>query len=130
MESERFMKDEFYLPKKAGSRRIDLAATVRVIKTAVRRIDLTATVRVIKIAVPYKNIPALLSVGFGIFAILPYIGLLFGFFAVIFGLWGLVMVKRKPTVQGKIHALTGIFTGVFFGLLYLTLLILFHFGLS
>lgn len=124
------MKDQFSLPKKSGSRRIDMAATVRVIKTAVRKVDLTATMRVIKAAVPYRNVPALISVGFGMFAIVPYAGILFGIFALIFGSWGLFMVKKRPTVQGKIHALTGIFMGIFFGLLYLTLLILFHLGLT
>lgn len=73
--------------------------------------------------IPYKNAPALISYYLGIFAILPFVGILLGIPAFFLGLRGLKQAKEHPESKGVIHAWIGIVTGFIFGFGYLGLLV-------
>lgn len=61
--------------------------------------------------IPYKNMPALLSYYFGVFGLIPLLGLPLSFAAVVFGFIGLKKSKLQPDTKGKAHAITGIILG-------------------
>jgi hypothetical protein len=63
--------------------------------------------------IPAKNMPALLGYYFGVFSLLPVLGLLLGPAAVISGVLGLR--KARPTGVGRGHAITAIVLGGLFG---------------
>ena len=63
--------------------------------------------------IPAKNVPALLGYYFGVFSLLPVLGLLVGPAAVICGVLGLR--KARPIGVGRGHAITAIVLGGMFG---------------
>jgi hypothetical protein len=71
--------------------------------------------------IPYKNPRALIAYYFGVFAVLPLIGIVFGFTALALGISGLRFRRRKPGAGGAVHAWIGILVGGFFALLWLAL---------
>ncbi|MBE3037454.1 MAG: DUF4190 domain-containing protein [Chloroflexi bacterium] len=83
----------------------------------------------IAVIIPYKNPHALMAYYFGIFAIIPCIGLLLGPAAVVLGIMGLKRAKTQPESKGKIHAWVGIICGAVFTLIYLAVLVFFGVGM-
>ena len=71
--------------------------------------------------IPYKNPRALVAYYFGVFAVLPLIGIVFGVIAFCLGVSGLRFRRRKPEAGGVVHAWIGILVGGFFALLWLAL---------
>jgi hypothetical protein len=70
---------------------------------------------------PSKNGPALASYYFGVFSVIPLLGIPLGITAFILGIKGLRKVREHPEVKGKVHAWVGIIAGGLFSLLYLIL---------
>jgi hypothetical protein len=68
--------------------------------------------------IPYKNAPALLAYYFGIFSLLPCVGLLLAVPAFVLGIVGLKKRRENPAVKGAVHAWIGIILGGFFTLLW------------
>lgn len=62
--------------------------------------------------IPYKNGRALLAYYFGVFSLIPCLGLLLGPAALVLGILGLRYVKVNPTAKGTGHAIAGIIMGV------------------
>lgn len=62
--------------------------------------------------IPYKNVPALLSYYFGVFAFIPCLGFVLMFPAIILGILGLIRASKHPGAKGKGHAWAGIICGV------------------
>lgn len=62
--------------------------------------------------IPTKNKPALFSYYFGIFGLVPIVGWILGFPALILGIQGLNKYKQNPTPGAKGHAIFGIITGI------------------
>lgn len=83
----------------------------------------------IAVLIPYKNPYALMAYYFGIFAIIPCIGLLLGPAAVVLGIMGLKQAKAHPESRGKVHAWVGIICGAVFGLINLAVLVFFGVGM-
>ena len=75
--------------------------------------------------IPYKNPMALTSYYLGVFSVIPMVGILLGAIAVTLGVMGLRYWRANPQTGGQIHSWIGILAGGFFGLLWLTLLVLF-----
>jgi hypothetical protein len=71
--------------------------------------------------IPYKNPRALVAYYFGVFAVLPLIGIVFGLVALALGISGLRFRRRMPEAGGAVHAWIGILAGGFFALLWLAL---------
>jgi hypothetical protein len=71
--------------------------------------------------IPYKNPRALMAYYFGVFAVLPLIGIILGFAALALGISGLRFRRLKPEAGGVVHAWIGILVGGFFALLWLAL---------
>jgi hypothetical protein len=61
--------------------------------------------------IPYKNPPALIGYYVSIFALLPFVGVLFGIPAVILGIIGLRKRLKDPKVRGLAHAWIAIILG-------------------
>jgi hypothetical protein len=61
--------------------------------------------------VPYKNPPALLAYYFGIFGLIPFLGIPFAVAAIVFGILGLKRRRSAPVVRGQVHAWIGIVLG-------------------
>ncbi len=61
--------------------------------------------------IPYKNPSALMAYYFGIFSIIPGLGLFLGVAAFILGIKGLSYAKKYPKVRGQVHAWIGIIAG-------------------
>ena len=72
--------------------------------------------------IPSKNGPALVAYYLGLFALVPFVGLLLGIPALVLGMKGLKKVRGAPEVKGKIHAGVGIITGGVFSLVNLLLI--------
>lgn len=66
----------------------------------------------IQTLIPTKNKPALLSYYFGIFGLIPFLGLPFTILAIIFSIIGLKQFKNQPTPGAKGHALVGLILGI------------------
>lgn len=60
---------------------------------------------------PYKNAQALWAYYLGVFAFVPFFGILLGIVALILGVRGLRYVDVHPDAQGKAHAWVGIILG-------------------
>ena len=80
--------------------------------------------------IPYKNIPALLAYYFGVFSLIPVVGLILGLAAFVLGIMGLSKAKKHPEIKGKVHAWVGIIMGCLFNFGYLALAIYFLDSLS
>lgn len=61
--------------------------------------------------IPYKNPQALLSYYFGIFGLVPLLGIPFALAAIILGIVGLKRRKLTPAVRGQVHAWIGMVLG-------------------
>jgi hypothetical protein len=65
----------------------------------------------ISAVVPYKNPKALIAYYFGIFSLIPCLGLPLGLAAFVLGLLGLKAAKAQPNTHGTVHAWIGIVLG-------------------
>jgi membrane-associated protease RseP (regulator of RpoE activity) len=74
--------------------------------------------------IPYKNVPALVSYYLGLFAVIPFLGILLGIAAFILGIIGLRKKKQRPIIKGTVHAWIGIICGFIFAMFWLLLLLL------
>lgn len=61
--------------------------------------------------IPIKNPVALLSYYFGVFALIPLMGVFFGLAAVPMGIIGLAKVRQSSGLPGTAHAWAGIVLG-------------------
>ena len=66
----------------------------------------------IQTIIPTKNMPALLAYYFGVFGLIPYLGLPLSVAAIVMGVKGLSQFKQTPTPGAKGHALAGVILGV------------------
>lgn len=82
--------------------------TPRVRRRRIRREDDDDAISSI---IPYKNGRALAAYYFGVFSLIPCLGLLLGPAALILGILGLRYVKAHPTAKGTGHAVAGIVLG-------------------
>ncbi|HTD66082.1 MAG TPA: GYF domain-containing protein [Candidatus Limnocylindria bacterium] len=65
----------------------------------------------VSVVIPYKNPKALIGYYFGIFSLIPCIGLPLGIAAFVLGILGLKAAKAHPNARGKVHAWVGIILG-------------------
>ena len=72
--------------------------------------------------IPYKNTQALAAYYCAVFALIPCVGIILGFVALVLGILGLKYAKAHPEAHGKVHAWIGIILGGLCGIGY-TLLI-------
>lgn len=63
--------------------------------------------------IPTKNMPALLSYYFGVFGLIPFLGVPLAIAAIMLGIRGLKKAKITPTPGAKGHAITGLVLGSF-----------------
>jgi hypothetical protein len=75
--------------------------------------------------IPYKNPKALMAYYFGIFSLIPCLGLVSGIAAVVLGILGLKDYRKKPIIRGVVHAWIGIVLGGLVGLVQLVVIVLF-----
>ena len=77
--------------------------------------------------IPTKNKPALIGYYFGIFGLLPFIGLPLAIVAIVLGKKGLNQYNAKPTPGAKVHAMIALVLGIievtFFTLFVLIIII-------
>ena len=62
--------------------------------------------------IPYKNSKALISYYLGLFSIIPFVGLILGIVAIVFGSQGMKFAGENPEAKGKAHAGIGIGCGL------------------
>ncbi|UCC95612.1 MAG: hypothetical protein JSW40_02400 [Candidatus Omnitrophota bacterium] len=74
--------------------------------------------------IPYKNLPALLAYYLGLFAVIPFLGIVLGITAFVLGIIGLRLKKKNPVIKGTVHAWIGIICGFLFGTFWLLTVIL------
>jgi hypothetical protein len=80
--------------------------------------------------IPMKNGAAVAVYYFGVFSVIPFIGIVLGISGLILGVKGLRKANQHPEVKGKAHACVAIICGGFFGVAYLALAAaLVYFGL-
>lgn len=63
--------------------------------------------------VPTKNKPALMAYYFGVFGLIPVLGLPLSIVAIVLGIMGFKKYQQAPTPGAKGHAMTGLILGVF-----------------
>jgi hypothetical protein len=68
----------------------------------------TATERLI----PARNVPALLAWYFGVFALIPVLGIPSGVVAIVLGIIGIVNARKPDVAVGFWHAVAGISLGI------------------
>jgi len=73
--------------------------------------------------IPYKNTQALAAYYCAVFAVIPCVGIILGYVALVLGILGLKYAKAHPEARGKVHAWIGVILGGLCGVGY-TLLIL------
>lgn len=61
--------------------------------------------------IPARNIPSVIGYYLSVFSLVPFLGLLLGPAAVVFGVVGLVRASRVPEAKGKIHSWAAIILG-------------------
>ena len=61
--------------------------------------------------IPYKNPLALVAYYVGVFAVIPFTGLLLGPAALVLGIMGIRYRNKHPTAGGLGHAITGVVLG-------------------
>jgi hypothetical protein len=74
--------------------------------------------------IPTKNMPALLAYYFGIFGLIPFLGIPLAITAIVLGIIGLKQFKQNPTPGAKGHAMTGLVLGIFEMLVLVVFIIL------
>ena len=62
---------------------------------------------------PTQNKPALIGYYFGVFGLIPFLGIPLAITAVVLGAMGLKQFKRNPTPGAKGHAITALILGIF-----------------
>jgi hypothetical protein len=72
--------------------------------------------------IPYKNTQALAAYYCGVFSLIPCVGIILGYVALVLGVLGLRYAKAHPEAHGKVHAWIGVILGGLCGIGY-TLLI-------
>jgi hypothetical protein len=77
----------------------------------------------LNVLIPYKNPRALVAYYLGVFAAIPFIGILLGITALVLGILGLRYRRRNPAAGGAVHAWIGIVAGGLFGFGWLALTI-------
>ena len=77
---------------------------------------------IISRVVPYKNTQALAAYYCAVFALIPCVGVILGYIALVLGILGLKYAKAHPEAHGKVHAWIGVILGGLCGIGY-TLLI-------
>ena len=82
------------------------------------------TLDAVKTVIPYGNIPALISYYLALFSVIPCLGIVLGFAAVVLGIIGLNQARTAPETGGKVHAWIGIGLGGLCSLGYLIALLL------
>jgi len=80
--------------------------------------------------IPYRNVPALVGYYCGVFALLPFLGLVLGLAAFVLGIIGLRVARQNPAAGGKVHAWVGIILGGLCGFGYLALVLAMVFAAS
>jgi hypothetical protein len=78
----------------------------------------------INVLIPYKNPRALVAYYLGVFAVIPFLGILLGITAFVLGILGLRYRRRNPAAGGAVHAWIGIVAGGLFGFGWLALTII------
>jgi hypothetical protein len=86
----------------------DLQETPRARRRRIRRDPADDTISTL---IPYKNGRALAAYYFGVFSLIPCLGLLLGPVAFVLGILGLRYVRANPTAKGTGHAIAGIVLG-------------------
>jgi phage FluMu protein Com len=76
-----------------------------------RRIRRDPADEAISTLIPYRNGRALAAYYFGVFSLIPILGLLLGPTALVLGILGLRYVSAHPTAKGTGHAIAGIVLG-------------------
>lgn len=76
----------------------------------IERVNPTPTL--IDHVIPGRNIPALLSWYFGVFALLPVLGIPLGVVAVVLGIIGFFKARNPEVRVGTLHACLGIVLGI------------------
>jgi len=71
-----------------------------------------------------NNTNALVAYYTGLFSFIPFVGILLGIAALVFGILGVKFANKNPEAKGKIHAWVGIILGSFFAFLYLAIVII------
>jgi hypothetical protein len=61
--------------------------------------------------IPFRNIPALAGYYCGVFALIPFLGIVLGLIGLGLGIAGLRLAGRNPAAGGKVHAWIGIILG-------------------
>jgi hypothetical protein len=73
--------------------------------------------------IPYKNMCGLLAYYFGVFSLIPFLGIPLAIAAIVLGVIGLRHAAAHPEARGKAHAWTGIILGGFMSLAYIVFVI-------
>lgn len=66
----------------------------------------------LSVIIPYRNGFALGAYYTGVFGLIPFVGLLLGPLAIIFGILGLQHAASNPRARGRVHAWVGILLGM------------------
>ena len=66
----------------------------------------------IQAMIPTKNMPSLLAYYFGVFGLIPLLGLPLSVTALVLGIIGLRQYKEQPTPGAKVHAIIGLVLGI------------------
>jgi len=77
----------------------------------------------LNVLIPYRNPRALVAYYLGVFAVIPFIGILPGIPGFVLGILGLRYRRRNPAAGGAVHAWIGIVAGGLFGFGWLALTI-------
>lgn len=74
--------------------------------------------------IPYKNSRALAAYYFGIFSLIPCVGIPLGVTALILGILGLKYANKHPEAKGEVHAWVGVVLGALTAVGYILLLVI------
>jgi len=74
--------------------------------------------------IPYKNSRALAAYYFGIFSLIPCVGIPLGVTALILGILGLKHANTHPEAKGKVHAWVGVVLGALTAVVYILIIVI------
>ena len=74
--------------------------------------------------IPYKNSHALAAYYFGIFSLIPCVGIPLGITALILGILGLKHANEHPEAKGKVHAWVGVVLGALTTVVYILIIVI------